>query len=57
MIVWLRRPPSDQDLKKYLDQLNVCRHGALTEFAEPTTTVTENGVLRAVPFTTRSPGT
>ena len=31
--------------------LNCCGDGALTEFAEPTTTVTANGVLRGASFT------
>src|SRR5215472_7193827 len=37
-----------------MDLLNCCGEGALTEFAEPTTTVTENGVVRGASFTTRS---
>src|SRR5438094_1960871 len=53
-MVWLCGPPSDHDTKLYVDLLNVCGDGALTEFAEPTTTVTENGVVRGASFTTRS---
>ena len=34
--------------------MNCCGDGALTEFAEPTTTVTENGVVRGASLTTRS---
>ena len=37
-----------------MDFLNSCGEGALTEFAEPTTTVMENGVVRGASFTTRS---
>src|SRR5215475_4258147 len=54
MRVWLCGPPSDHELKKYVDLLNCCGEGALTEFAEPTTTVTGNGVRRGASFTTRS---
>src|SRR5512133_110229 len=53
-MVWLWGPPSDHDVKLYVDVLNCCGEGALTEFAEPTTTVTENGVVRGASFTTRS---
>src|ERR1043166_4462650 len=53
-MVWLCGPPSDHDVKLYVDLLNGCGDGALTEFAEPTTTVTENGVVRGASFTTRS---
>ena len=52
-MVWLCAPPSDHDVKKYVDLLNGCGDGALTEFAEPATTVTENGVLRGASLTTR----
>src|SRR6266487_6839761 len=53
-MVWLCGPPSDHDMKLYVDLLNCWGDGALTEFAEPATTVTENGVLRGASFTTRS---
>src|SRR6266700_8003398 len=53
-MVWLCGPPSDHDVKKYVDLLNVCGDGALTEFAAPTITVTENGVVRGASLTTRS---
>ena len=53
-MVWLCGPPSDHEVKLYVDLLNCCGDGALTEFAEPTTTVTENGVVRGASFTTRS---
>src|SRR5436190_20065282 len=53
-MVWLCGPPSDHDTKLYVDLLNCWGDGALTEFAEPTTTVTENGVVRGASFTTRS---
>src|SRR5256886_6416550 len=53
-MVWLCGPRSDHDVKLYVDLLNCWGDGALTEFAEPTTTVTENGVVRGASFTTRS---
>src|SRR2546423_15318445 len=53
-MVWLCGPRSDHDVKLYVDLLNCWGDGALTEFAEPTTTVTENGVGRGASFTTRS---
>jgi hypothetical protein len=52
VIVWLCGPPSDQETKLYVDLLKTCGDGALTEFAEPTTTVTENGVARGASLTT-----
>src|SRR5512132_621410 len=52
-MVWLCGPPSDHEVKLYVDFLNCCGDGALTEFAEPATTVTENGVLRGASLTTR----
>ena len=33
VMVWLCGPPSDHDVKKYVDLLNVCGDGALIEFA------------------------
>src|SRR4029450_2585811 len=51
-MVWLCGPPSDHEVKLYMDLLNCWGDGALTEFAEPTTTVTENGVERGASFTT-----
>jgi hypothetical protein len=54
VMVWLCGPPSDHDVRKYVDLLNCCGDGALTEFAEPTTAVTEKGVVRGASFTTRS---
>src|SRR5689334_18972661 len=53
-MVWLWGPPSDHDVKKYVDLLNCCGDGALTEFAEPTTAVMENGVVCPASFTPRS---
>src|SRR2546423_14970114 len=53
-MVWLCGPRSDHDVKLYVDLLNCWGDGALTEFAEPTTTVTENGVVRDASFTTRA---
>src|SRR5919197_6778741 len=53
-MVWLCGPPSDHEMKLYVDLLNCCGDGALTEFAEPTTAVTENGVVRGASLTTRS---
>src|SRR5262245_59370643 len=53
-MVWLCGPPSDHDTKLYVNLLNCCGDGALTEFAEPTTTVTEIGVVRGASFTARS---
>src|SRR5690348_6370645 len=51
--VWLCAPPSDHFEKKYLEWLNHCGDRALTVFAEPMTTLTENGVLCLASFTTR----
>src|SRR3954453_5173635 len=56
-MVWLCGPRSDHETKLYVDLLNCCGEGALTEFAEPTTAVTENGVVRGASLTTRSPRT
>jgi len=51
--VWLRAPPSDHFEKEYLDLLNHCGDRALTVFAEPMTTRTENGALCRASFTTK----
>src|SRR5690242_2335108 len=51
---WAWAPPSDHDFQMYVDRFSTCGEGALTEFAEPTTTVVVNGVVWAAEFNVRS---
>ena len=48
---WVCGPPSDQDVKKYVDLLISCGEGALIVLFEPTSTVMEDGVVVGVSFT------